>query len=423
MSNNNFNKNLILGGVGLGALGIGLGLYWTYKKDQLPSIEPPEEPDPGKTTVYGVVIDSKNGQAIQYVSMTFSNQSIALQGSSNDVGIYDFSSIEPGTYEVAITRTGYYEGLFTIMVSEGNIRKDFVLVPIEEEFPEPWLSNLYATINNKNNEPIHSVDANLIKDGVVISTLTSDSSGELTFTELDPGEYKLSLSHNEYIDSVFAFPIYEGNNIMTFELEDKQQPQEDTILLWYGQLGGMPGYSGSGYATVWDANMYDLTSGVLFKGVPSGIKDLDVGAEFKSSGLEFLLKVSTWTPPGATLWSGWYLVKLPSYGEYAWKGSVDNGYIEGATNTENLYGMSADVIATITKSPSSSNPGPFAYGIRIDEIVSGDSIVFDIPISLVIGDLPTDEGENLMVRIGDTILLNVILREYYWQGTVREILT
>ena len=150
-------------------------------------------------------------------------------------------------------------------------------------------------------------------------------------------------------------------------------PTPAGILIWHSQIGGLPGYSGEGYATVWDIKIFNPSTRAYVAGTPTGIKDLDVPMNFPDiSAQYYIIWGLAQTFPGPANWSPYHLVAISQPGEYAW---TADGLL-GADEDRNLEGMEAVITAQvgsvdyydeeydhISLTPLSVVSGDFAFGL------------------------------------------------------------
>lgn len=261
--------------------------------------------------------------------------------------------------------------------------------------PPPGEANLYGyVVNKKTGTPVANVTVTLKQDEAELETVETDNDGIYYFSEILPGEYDLLVSKDGFIEEVFGATLAEGNNQVDIMLTPVPVAPSRGILMWYGQLGGMPGYGGGSYATVWDARLYDIEHEEWLSGVPSGIKDLDVPAEFRNLSTQyFLIKGMTQTFPGPAEWSALHLVKITQFTEYAW---TPQGLL-GADEDRNLQGMEAEITGRVG-SVSYSEEDNDAIVIRPVEVLSGDPAFAYIDQIVWYGSLSAGIKNNDLIR-------------------------
>ena len=109
-------------GVGLGLLAIaGIGFLASKKTEggEIPG------PEPGKSNLYGYVIDNSTEAGLAGTEVKLGGVSVF----TNAGGAYSFLDIEPGTYDLVCSKSGYQTITTTVDLVEGNNIKDIRLVP------------------------------------------------------------------------------------------------------------------------------------------------------------------------------------------------------------------------------------------------------------------------------------------------------
>ena len=91
------DKKKLAVGVGIVA-GLGALIYLATKAEA-----EPEEPEPGLSNLYGVVIGSITGSPIPNVFVVLNGYATH----TNDSGYYQFLDLEPGSYTAEFSKEGY----------------------------------------------------------------------------------------------------------------------------------------------------------------------------------------------------------------------------------------------------------------------------------------------------------------------------
>ena len=126
------------------------------------------------------------------VELIDSNGDVIATATTDDAGIYEFSGITPGDYQVRQVNTpGYGDVTPTVVdviIGAGEAKEtNFV----DEEFGKIDGS---VSIDNDNNDspdaPLANVTLNLLDpSGTLVATTTSDDEGNYQFSDVTPGEY------------------------------------------------------------------------------------------------------------------------------------------------------------------------------------------------------------------------------------------
>lgn len=95
---NSKKKIAVAGGIVAGALG--LILIARSAKGEPP---PPPPPPPGSGNLYGTVKDELTGDAISGVLVELDG----MNTTTNELGYYELLNLEPGTYDIRFSKTGY----------------------------------------------------------------------------------------------------------------------------------------------------------------------------------------------------------------------------------------------------------------------------------------------------------------------------
>ena len=106
--------------------------------------------------------------------------------SSNDC-TYKFSGIQSGTYNIRFSKTGFASSIIT----------DVVVAPLNTIIIDGVeLKSVFGTLKGMAGSEGDSVS--LMKDGVVVETVTVDSSRQYSFTGIEPGSYSVRFSREGY---------------------------------------------------------------------------------------------------------------------------------------------------------------------------------------------------------------------------------
>lgn len=94
-------------------------------------------PPAGKATLYGKVTDYSTGVPLAGATLTLDG----AQASTDSGGNYTFSDVEPGSYTLTLTKSGYISISESITLPEGMTQLDVPMVPVaapaESEFYMP----------------------------------------------------------------------------------------------------------------------------------------------------------------------------------------------------------------------------------------------------------------------------------------------
>lgn len=167
---------LVVAGAGLAA-----GAAWLLTRKT-------KAADPGLANVFGIISDSVTGNPIAGVQILLITNTF-----SNQAGNYSFMNVEPGSYTITFSKTGYEEGSMAIEVVEGNNELNIDLVP---SGAPPATTVLFGIVADANTgQPIPGVQ--VVMGGVGRET---DGQGRYRFEGewLVPGEYSITFTKDGY---------------------------------------------------------------------------------------------------------------------------------------------------------------------------------------------------------------------------------
>ena len=103
-------------------------------------------------------------------------------------------------------------------------QKNYVPPEIEEEEEEIIETTLTVTVKNDSDELIEGASVSIKKksEGLTLYIGQTDSSGTYIINKIDVGEYNISISANDYTDSInnADLTINEGKNEKTYTLNE-----------------------------------------------------------------------------------------------------------------------------------------------------------------------------------------------------------
>lgn len=131
------NKRTLTIGAGLAAA-VG-GLILLAKRGEGAPGEVPPEPEPELASLYGVVINSLNSEALPGVRVTIASTTTEKETSTNSEGYYSFENIPQGEYMAEFTKDGFETARGSIPLGAGlselNMALNPIVTPPEEEQP------------------------------------------------------------------------------------------------------------------------------------------------------------------------------------------------------------------------------------------------------------------------------------------------
>lgn len=111
--------------LGIGGIGAALaGLYLLLRKKKPGPPEPPPPP-PGYAQLYGRVTDASTGEPISMALVTLDSST----SPTTIEGDYLFVNLEPGEYDITITKDEYESKAATLTLTEGNNEYSVSLTP------------------------------------------------------------------------------------------------------------------------------------------------------------------------------------------------------------------------------------------------------------------------------------------------------
>ncbi|MBS0646799.1 MAG: carboxypeptidase regulatory-like domain-containing protein, partial [Verrucomicrobia bacterium] len=147
----------------------------------------------GANIVTGKVVDSATGSQLVGASVTLlKNGSIVGSTVTNSSGVYSFSSVASGTYNVTATFLGYQTTTNSVKTT-GN--KTFT-VNFSLSF---ILSNITGQVtDSKTHLPIVGATISAIQNNLTILSTTTDSGGNYKLGSLNPGIYTVQVTASHY---------------------------------------------------------------------------------------------------------------------------------------------------------------------------------------------------------------------------------
>ena len=137
-------------------------------------------------SVYGTITGSSFSPEETVTLLDYTGNPIQTLQSSNDC-TYKFSRIQSGTYSVRFSKTGF----------SSNTISDVVVTPSKTTtINGVELKSLYGTLKGVAGSEGDGVS--LMKEGVVVETVTVDSSRQYLFTGIEPGSYSVRFSREGY---------------------------------------------------------------------------------------------------------------------------------------------------------------------------------------------------------------------------------
>jgi len=145
----------------------------------------------------------------------------AYTTTTNSYGIYSFLNVDPGTYIMGVSKTGYNSQSFEITLRSGDNTRDIFL----ESSTTPKAS-LTGTIREVSVlVPVSGAEVTL--DG---RSTTSDTFGRYSFYELEPGTYSISVSKEGFKTRTETLVLNSGLNIYDVALEREAVPQPEFVV-------------------------------------------------------------------------------------------------------------------------------------------------------------------------------------------------
>jgi len=175
-------------------------------------------PGPVKAEIKGKVTNSVTGELIS------TGRVVGSGPTPFDVeivdGNYDSGTLDPGSYSLQFSATGYKTKTTSVVVTAGEVRTlDFQLEP--EVGPTP--ADIHGYVRDKNTKQgIEGATVSILPPDIL---RTTDPMGRYEFKPLDPGDYTLTASHANYSpEEKTATVTAEGSVTLDFDLESLGPP-------------------------------------------------------------------------------------------------------------------------------------------------------------------------------------------------------
>jgi thermitase len=148
---------------------------------------------PGSIT--GSVTDAKDGSPIVGAMVADGARTATTDAS----GKYTIVNVPPGTYQVTVSKSGYYSSSLTATVVSGTITvANFSLSQIP--------GNITGSVTNAKDGS--AIVGAVVTDGT--RTATTDASGKYTIVDVPPGTYQVTVSKSGYYSSSLTATVVSG---------------------------------------------------------------------------------------------------------------------------------------------------------------------------------------------------------------------
>ena len=157
-------------------------------------------------TIAGAVTSAKDGSAIVGATVTDGTRT----ATTDATGTYNIADVPAGTYQVTVSKSGYYSSSMTVtVVSGGSAVANFSL----NEIP----GTITGTVTSaRDGSPIMGVT---VTDGT--RTTATDAAGTYTITNVPPGSYHVTASKSGYYSSSLAATVLSGTaTVANFSLSE-----------------------------------------------------------------------------------------------------------------------------------------------------------------------------------------------------------
>jgi len=128
-------------------------------------------------------------------------------------GSYHFVDVEPGSYHIEASMSGYYTGYADVTVVAGELSTvdDIELIPLTAEVENASLMGKIVTeaglpIDNATVELYYPADSDTLNN-----TFTTGEDGEFSFTDLIAGSYRLEISADGFDDKTISVTLNWGD--------------------------------------------------------------------------------------------------------------------------------------------------------------------------------------------------------------------
>lgn len=182
--------------LGAGLLAIGLASRQT---------NPP--PPPGRANAFGTVTDALTGQAVPAAVITLGS----IQVQANASGAYFIADIEPGSYNIAVSKANYVDFSAQVEIVEGNNQFDVDLIPIVP--PDKGASLTGVVTDSGTGQPIAGVS-------VSVGTIQAQTNvlGAYTLKSLVEGSINVDFAKDGYQPLSRSISIVKGINNLSVSL-------------------------------------------------------------------------------------------------------------------------------------------------------------------------------------------------------------
>ena len=143
--------------------------------------------------IRGIVKDDSTGQLLQNCKVSLSPGGESVSTDAN--GIFSFKSLDPGSYSLLITKSGYVDETQDVTIVAGQTTQVNVFLKL----PPVTTGSVTGTVKDSDNGQLLS-NCNITITPGGLSKITS-SQGFYEFSELDPGKYLISFTKSGYESS------------------------------------------------------------------------------------------------------------------------------------------------------------------------------------------------------------------------------
>jgi protocatechuate 3,4-dioxygenase beta subunit len=195
---------------------------------------------PSKATITGTVTDKNTHEPIPDVVVTLWKGSTNVDTTNTDAnGIYTFSNLDPGTYDLKFNHSKYLEVTKTGISAPADKVTTVDVEMIAKSVPGK--ATITGTVTDKNtHEPIPDVVVTLWKEGTKIATTRTDTDGIYTFTDIEPGTYDLKFTHSKYVEETRNGISADADKTTTVDIEMEPKsvppPEDNTMLILAGAI-------------------------------------------------------------------------------------------------------------------------------------------------------------------------------------------
>lgn len=152
-----------------------------------------------------IVKDNESGQFISGCTVSLSPG--GKSGSTDSNGSYTFSDIEPGTYTVTFSKSGYMDQTTEIAVTAGEVVPVNVSLGAESE----TLGSIVGIVKDYNSG--NSISNCLVSLSPSEKSYTTSGDGSYRFTSLEPGSYTLTFDRAGYNEETKKTTVKAGETV------------------------------------------------------------------------------------------------------------------------------------------------------------------------------------------------------------------